>query len=48
MDKYLKVLEQEGPDQSNADDQALFAFRDRLREVTKDPSGDGVSGSTMF
>ena len=46
MDKYIRVIEQEDPSlKKPEDDQALFAFRDRLREVIK---GDGVSDSTMF
>ena len=46
MDEYMKVLEQEDPDlESPEDDKALFAFRDRLREVRKGPvRGD----TTMF
>ena len=46
MDEYMKVLEQEDPDlESLEDDKALFAFRDRLREVRKGPvRGD----TTMF
>ena len=46
MDEYIRVIEQENHSlKKPEDDQALFAFRDRLREVIK---GEGVSDSTMF
>ncbi len=46
MNQYIKVISKEDPSAANPEsDQALFDFRDRLREVIK---GEGVSDSTMF
>ena len=40
MDEYIKVIEGEDPVlEKPEDDEALFAFRDRLREVIKGEGG---------